>query len=189
MAISNTDKHTCRTRIEDRFQREINAVCTQLDPGFNDRMAREIQVQTLNELGIATQRQQLQELEHAYLEVEREKVHLSERQADIRRRKEMIHIEIGAILDLSSYKIRYGVEVGIDESIAQRKQVVRRQWMATDPIGKQILRLEQERDTFLDLISMATTTAHYKEIWDRFQEMLRVARPTEDERPEPSAAA
>ncbi len=173
MGISHTEKESWKKRIEQRFDREIGRICAEHEPGFQGRMDRDIMAATLSDLGISAQKAQIQELELQGVEIDRQRSLLDDQRQSIRRRVGTLHCEIAGILKLDPNNCGYGEEYKVSQRIDAQKQTVTRRLMASDPIGQQIVQLHQERDTLLDLVSLATTKAQFEQVWDRYQQLLQ----------------
>lgn len=172
MGLSQSDRIALERRINQKYEREIDRICIELEPGFHARISKEILAQTLNEMGIKSEKQRIQEIETTIQDLENQKAKLTEMQNSLRAEKDKVQSDICQILEMVGEESKYNRQIFIERETEKRKAIIARQLMLTDPIGKRIFQLEAERDTFLDLISIATTSKQYQEIWERYRELL-----------------
>jgi hypothetical protein len=58
------------------------------------------------------------------------------------------------------------------EALAKRQAAHQDQLLSDDPIGRDIARLEAERDTLLDTVWLACSTAQIKQLWSKVATLL-----------------
>ena len=75
-----------------------------------------------------------------------------------------------------SFGVRYGGELALPhevaEAIARRQAAHQEQMLADDPIGREIARLEAEKDRLLDTVWLACSPAQIKQLWTKVGELL-----------------
>ena len=75
-----------------------------------------------------------------------------------------------------SFSIRYGGELPLPieaaEALAKRQAAHQEQLLGDDPIGRDFARLEAERDTLLDTVWLACSTAQIKQLWSKVGDLL-----------------
>ena len=75
-----------------------------------------------------------------------------------------------------SFHVRYGSELGLPnevaEAITRRQAAHQEQLLADDPIGREIAKLEAEKDRLLDTIWLATSPTQIKQLWTKVGELL-----------------
>ena len=157
-----------KIRIAARIGRAVERVKAR-HPALFDRIARQAHARALVTLGLAEA--------HAELEAIRAE------EVDLARRKKQAQKAMLATLRSSpidevtdGFHIRYGSELGLPnevaEAIARRQASHQEQMLADDPIGREIGKLEAERDSLLDTIWLATSPAQIKQLWARVGELI-----------------
>ena len=68
------------------------------------------------------------------------------------------------------YYGRYNNEV--DQAIDKRKGVIEDELLAENDLGRQILKLRQERESLLDAIWLATSPKQVKDLWSKVADLL-----------------
>ena len=132
-------------------------------------MAREAHAQALASLGLTD----------AYVELEAikaEEATLARRKKQIQRR--LVATLLGTPIDevADSFNVRYGSELALPlevaEAIQKRQSAHQEQRLAEDPVGREIARLEAEKDNLLDTVWLACSPAQIKQLWIRVGELL-----------------
>jgi len=166
--LTATEKTHWRDSLAARIARAVERIKGRHLALF-DRIARQAHAQALNTLGLAEA--------HAELEtIKVEEVTLARRKKQTQ--KTMIatlrSIPIDEVAD--GFPIRYGSDLGLPhevaEAITRRQSAHQEQLLADDPIGREIARLEAEKDHLLDTIWLATSPAQIKQLWTRVGELL-----------------
>ena len=132
-------------------------------------MAREAHAQALASLGLAG----------AYAELEA----IRAEEATLARRKKqaqraMIATLRGQPIDevADSFHVRFGGELALPyeaaEAITRRQATHQDQLLADDPVGREIARLEAEKDRLLDTVWLAASPSQIKQLWTRVGELL-----------------
>ena len=71
---------------------------------------------------------------------------------------------------------RYGAELPLPveahEAITRRQSAHQEQLLADDPVGREVARLEAEKDRLLDTVWLATSPAQIKQLWTKVAELL-----------------
>ena len=74
------------------------------------------------------------------------------------------------------FNVRYGSDLALPheaaEAIARRQAAHQEQLLADDPIGREIARLEAEKDNLLDTVWLAASPAQIKQLWAKVAELL-----------------
>jgi hypothetical protein len=166
--LTVTEKSHWRDRIAARIARAVERVKAR-HPALFDRIAREAHARALTTLGLA----------EAHAELEAIK---AEEAALDRRRKQAQRSMVATLRSLpidevvDSFHIRYGSELGLPnevaEAITRRQSAHQEQMLADDPIGREIAKLESEKDGLLDTIWLATSPSQIKQLWTRVGELL-----------------
>ena len=166
--LTVTEKSHWRERIAARIARAVERIKAR-HPALFDRVAREAHAQALTSLGLAD----------AYAELEAIKAD----EATLARRKKqaqrtMVAALRGTPIDevADSFGLRYGSELALPhevaEAITRRQSAHQDQLLADDPIGREIARLEAEKDRLLDTVWLACSPAQIKQLWTRVGELL-----------------
>ena len=166
--LTVTEKQHWKDRIAARIARAIERIKAR-HPALFDRVAREAHARALASLGLAD----------AYAELEAIKAE----EATLARRKKqaqraMIANLRGTPVDEvgESFGVRHGSELALPhevaEAIARRQAAHQEQMLADDPIGREIARLEAEKDRLLDTVWLACSPAQIKQLWTKVGELL-----------------
>ena len=166
--LTATEKNHWRDRISGRIARAVERIKAR-HPALFDRIAREAHTQALATLGLAEA--------HTELEV------IKAEEAVLARRKKQAQKSMIATLrsmpidEVSdSFSVRFGSELGLPhevaEAITRRQGAHQEQMLADDPIGREIARLETEKDALLDTIWLATSPTQIKQLWTKVGELL-----------------
>jgi hypothetical protein len=166
--LSVTEKTFWKERIAARIARRIEAIRAQ-HPALFDRVKRQAHAEALESLGLAGA--------HAELEHVR-----AEEAALARRKKDAQHAMLAAIRGVSpgeitdGYGVPYGTELPVPheaaQALARRQAAHQERLLGADPVGREIARLEVERDTLLDTVWLACSTAQIKQLWSKVGELL-----------------
>ena len=166
--LTVTEKSHWRDRIAARIARAVERIKAR-HPALFDRVAREAHARALASLGLAD----------AYAELEAIKAD----EATLARRKKQAQRSMVATLRsvpidevADCFHVRYGSELGLPnevaEAITRRQAAHQEQMLADDPIGREISRLEVEKDSLLDTIWLATSPTQIRQLWTRVGELL-----------------
>ena len=72
--------------------------------------------------------------------------------------------------------VRYGCELPVPgeayEALRRRRAAHRDQFLAEDPVGREIARWEAERENLLDTVWLATSPAQVRALWTKVGELL-----------------
>jgi hypothetical protein len=161
--LTITEKEHWRDRISARISRAIERVRSR-HPALFDRVRRQAHRHALESLGLAD----------AYAELEA----IQAQEAELARRKKraqraMIAALRGAPLEEvpESFSIRFGTELPLPveaaEAISKRQSAHQEQLLAEDPVGREVARLEAEKEHLLDTVWLATSPAQVKQLWSQ----------------------
>jgi hypothetical protein len=158
--LTVTEKHFWKERIAARIAKRIEAIQV-AHPALSDRVKRQAHAGALKSLGLSD----------AYADLERiqaEEVHLA------RRKKQTQRAMIASLRGLpieevpDNFSIRYGGELPLPveavEALARRQAAHQEQLLGDDPIGREIARLETERDRLLDVVWLAVSPAQSEQL-------------------------
>jgi hypothetical protein len=166
--LTITEKQFWNERIAARIAKRIEAIQA-AHPVLVDRVKRQAHASALESLGLA----------EAY--AEREQVQ-AEEAALARRKKRVQRMMLASIRGLpieevpDCISIRYGGELPLPveaaEALVKRQAAHQEQLLGDDPIGREITRLETERDTLLDTVWLACSPAQIKQLWSKVATLL-----------------
>jgi hypothetical protein len=166
--LTVTEKSHWRDRIAARIDRAAERIKAR-HPALFDRLTRQAHAHAVASLGLA----------EAYAELEAIKAD----EATLARRKKqaqrlMIATLRGQPIDevADSFNVRHGGELALPyeaaEAINRRQASHQDQLLADDPIGREIARLEAEKDNLLDTVWLAISPGQIKQLWTRVAELL-----------------
>jgi hypothetical protein len=166
--LSVAEKNHWRDRIAARIEKAAERIRAR-HPALFDRVRREAHAEALRSLGLAI----------AYAELEA----IRAAEAELARRKKAAQRSMLAALrgvrfdEVSdNFAVRFGVELPLPceaaEAISRRQAAHQDRLLADDPIGREIARLEGEKDHLLDTIWLATSPAQIRDLWSKVTELL-----------------
>ena len=166
--LTVTEKNHWRDRIAARIDKATERIKGR-HPALFDRVARQAHVQALTSLGLADA--------HAELEAIR-----ADEAILLRRKKQAQKAMIAALrattIDEVSdhFSVRYGSDLALpqeaSDAITRRQAVHQEQLLADDPIGREIARLQTEKDNLLDTVWLAISPHQIKQLWAKVTELL-----------------
>ena len=166
--LTVTEKTFWKERIAARIARRIEAIKSQ-HPALFERVKRQAHARALESLGLAGPFAELEQIQADEAALARRKRHAQ--------RAMLAAIRGTPIEEVSdSFSIRYGSELPLPieaaEALARRQAAHQEQLLGDDPIGRDIARLEAERDQLLDVVWLAASPAQIKQLWSKVGELL-----------------
>ena len=166
--LSVTEKQHWRDRIAARIDRAAERIRA-AHPALFDRVKRQAHAEALASLGLAGPNAELESVRAA--------------EADLaRRRKQSQRAMVAALRGVpidevpDSINVRFGPELPLPyeaaEAIARRQSAHQDRLLADDPVGREIARLETEKDGLLDTVWLAASPAQIKQLWTKVGELL-----------------
>lgn len=166
--LTVTEKSHWRDRIASKINKAVERVKAR-HPALFDRLTRQAHAHALTSLGLA----------EAYAELESIKAE----EAALARRKRLAQRSMIATLRsvpidevTDGFNVRYGSELALPnevaEAIARRQTTHHDQLLADDPTGREVARLEAEKDALLDTVWLAASPAQIKQLWTKLSELL-----------------
>jgi hypothetical protein len=160
--LTVAEKNYWRERIQARIERKIEGI-TAGDPGLMERIAREARNRAMESLGLAAFQQELDRIAGQRAELDR-------RDAQVRR--EMLARVRGVPAeDLDGYS-RVHDHPEIRAAVARRQAVHEEELLASNELGRQVLRLRAERENLLDSIWLASSPIQIRTFWQKVNELL-----------------
>jgi hypothetical protein len=166
--LTVTEKNHWRDRIAARIGKAVERIKAQ-HPALFDRVKRQAHAQALESLGLAASYAELEA-------IKAEEVALSRRKT--RAQRAMVASLRGVPIDevTETLGVRYGSELPLPteaaDAITRRQAAHTEQLLADDPVGREIARLEAERDGLLDTVWLATSPSQIRTLWSKVAEML-----------------
>lgn len=161
MSLTVKEKEHWKERIARRIDTAIEMLQAENDPTFLQRIQDEAQQKARNSLGIAELHQQCEQLgaEIAQLEGRRNDAWT-----------EMLATVTGTPLG-DVPKQRYESHE-VRDAVRRRAAIHKRELLLEQPLGRQILELQHEKEELLDTVWLATSPSQIKELWSRFAKLL-----------------
>ena len=166
--LTVTEKTFWKERIAARIAKRIEAIQA-AHPALFARIKRQAHTSALESLGLAD----------AYAELEQIQ---AEEAALARRKKRAQRSMLASIRGLpieevpDTFSIRYGGELPLPneaaEALTKRLAAHQEQFLGDDPVGRDIARLEAERDQLLDVVWLAASPAQIKQLWSKVAALL-----------------
>lgn len=166
--LTITEKTHWKDRISARIGRSIEKIKAQ-HPSLFDRVRREAHAEALRSLGLVEGYAELEAIRTAETDLERRKSQVQ---------RVMIATLRGVPLDeVDTYlHIRYGTDLPLPsevaEAISRRQAAHQDTLLSEDPVGREITRLEAEREALLDTVWLACSTAQIKTLWSKVGALL-----------------
>ena len=155
------EKEHWQERIGRKVEQAIDKLIAETDPTYRERIAEKAAKMALASLGIAD---------------------LHQRRCDIEAEQKRLEQELTEVIQQTARKVmptgdgstsKWKNEQTIDAARSRRRGVHEQELLAADPLGRQVLGLEQEKEELLDTIWLATSGVQIKELWSRVSEMLQ----------------
>jgi hypothetical protein len=162
-SLTVAEKEHWKDRIGRRIERKIESILAG-DPNFLSRIEEQAQQRARESLGLA----RLQ-AERDTIDVQKEE--LEERAKEIDR--QMLAVVRRVPVEEVSDSYYYGhPHADIATAIAKRRAVHEDELLAENELGKQVLRLRQEKDSLLDTVWLATSPLHIRALWQKVIDLL-----------------
>ena len=160
--LTVAEKTHWRDRIQARIDRKIEAI-TAGDPGLMDRIRQEARDRALESLGLAAYQEELDRIAVQRAELDRR---------DAQVRKEMLARVRGVSADdLDGYS-RVHDHPEIRAAIDRRRALHEEELLAGHELGRQVLRLRDEKERLLDTVWLACSSAQIRQLWSSVTALL-----------------
>ena len=163
MGLTVTEKEHWKDRIERRINKRIEAIWA-AEPNLKEQIDREARQKALESLKLA-------ELERESDEVEEQKKELEAREQRLTRQK--MAVVRGVPLDTVDDYRSYHADQEIEQAVRRRQSVFEQELLAAHEVGREIVKLQEERENLLDTIWLATSPAQLKTLWTKVAELLQ----------------
>jgi hypothetical protein len=161
-SLTVTEKEHWKERIGRRIDRRVEALAAS-DPGLFDRVARQARERALRSLGLAEMQAELDAV--AALEEQ-----LESRAANAHRA--MLAAVRRVPVEEAGDAYRHGPHPEVTRAVAKRQEAHEEELLAGDAIGRDVLRLRQEKERLLDVVWLATSPQQVKDLWRTVSELL-----------------
>ena len=175
--LTVTEKEFWKGRIAARIAKRVEAIKAQ-HPALFERLKRQAHADALGSLGLAGAYAELEAVRDAEAALAKRK-----KQAQRAMLAALRGVPVDEIAD--NFSVRYGSELPLPqeaaEALTQRQAAHQARALADDPVGREIARLEAEKDNLLDVVWLATSPAQVRALWSKVADLLGEA-PTRLER-------
>jgi hypothetical protein len=166
--LTVTEKQHWRDTIAARIARRVEAIKAQHQALF-DRVNRAAHAEALRSQGLA----------EGYAELEAVR---AEEAALARRKKHAQRAMLAALKGVpveevpDGFGIKYGVDLPLPveaaEALGKRQAAHRERLLAGDPVGREVARLEAEKDRLPDVVWLACSPAQIRALWSKVAAVL-----------------
>jgi len=160
--LTVAEKTHWKDRIQARIDRKIEQI-TAGEPGLIERIKHEARGRALESLGLAAFQDELDEIAAQRAELDRR---------DSQVRKEMLAKVRGVSADDLDCYTRVHDHPEIKAAITKRAAMHEEELLAGHDLGRQVLRLREEREHLLDSIWLATSPSQVRSFWQKVGELL-----------------
>ncbi len=166
--LTVTEKSHWRDRIAARIDRATERIKGR-HPALFDRLTREAHTQALFSLGLTDL--------HAELDMIRAEETALGRRKKLTQKAMIATLRSTPIDEITdTYTVRYLGDLALPheaaEAITRRQAIHRDELLAADPVGREITRLEIEKENLLDTVWLAISPAQIKQLWAKINVML-----------------
>ncbi len=161
MALTITEKEHWKTRIARKISQAIEELLAKSNPDYLKEVAAAARIEAIHALGIA-------ELLSEEKQLKEEVKKLDKKQQDVTRRL----LAAARGVDVSEVYGFYGWTEEVERAIKQRQQSLEKKLLATDELGRQVLKLRGEEEELLDTVWLATSSQQIRVLWQSVSELL-----------------
>ena len=162
-SLSVTEKAHWRDRIAAKLDKKIEGL-TAASPALMDRVKREARQRAVQSLGLVT-------LQAAIDAVAADRMALDQRE---RQTEVAMLAQVRGVVpaDLDDCHYGYNEQREVANVVSRRAAVHEDELLAQDETGREVLRLQQEKENLLDTVWIATSSAQIKQLWCQVNELL-----------------
>lgn len=166
--LTVSEKTHWRDRIAARIDRAVERIKAR-HPALFARVAREAHARALTSLDLADTYAELES-------IKAEEATLARRKKEAQR--QMVATLRGQPIDevADSFSIRYGSDLALPneaaEAITRRQAIHQDEMLADDPVGREIGRLQAEKDHLLDTVWLSVSPTQIKQLWTQVGQLL-----------------
>jgi hypothetical protein len=163
MGLTVAEKEHWKDRIARKIDKKIETIKAH-EPNYMDRIEKQARDRALESLGLA--------------ELQAERDSITEQKETLQKREERVEKEMLAkvrgvpVDEVDSHSRYYQTDPEVTRAIECRQAVHEEELLAEDPMGKEILRLRQDKEELLDTVWLATGAAQIKQLWTKVAELL-----------------
>jgi len=170
MTITIREKEHWKNRITRKIDQAVEAVLATENPNFLEEIKRQARTKTWESLGIAK------------LQKEVESIDTKKEQLEKKRQKAlkfMLAVVRGVDPDdVSDAESGHREHYEVVSAISRRQDLIEKELLAKDELGRRILKLRREKEELLDTVWLATSPKQIKELWSTVASLL-AQEPTE----------
>ncbi len=164
MPLTVTEKEHWRQRIASRMERHLESL-TARDPGLFDRIQAEARTQAIQSLGLTELQAELDTVA-----TERKALDRREKQAQKAILARLKGIPVEEVADNAT--ISYQFTQTLNTAISRRQVVHEQELLATQELGRAVLRLRAEQDNLTDVVWLSTSPSQIKQLWSKVADLL-----------------
>ncbi len=169
MGLTVREKEHWKARIDVRIKNRINELIANNEPDFQKRIRDSARAQAIEELGVSAEFTRL-------IAIKSEQNEAESARHSLVKKLEREHNDLYEKMSIAIAGETTGGPMihvyAVDRKIEEREAVILRQLMKSDPLGQQVLSLENEQENLLDTVWLATSPIQIKEFWAHTTEML-----------------
>jgi hypothetical protein len=161
MALTVSEKQHWKERIARKISQAVEALLEKTNPNYLKEVAAAARKEAPTRLGVV---EVMNHLKHLALEEKR-----------IKAEEEDTVMQLLAIIrgvELKSVVMHFGWRDELDRAIRKTQQTLETELLATDPLGRQILKLRREEEELLDTVWLATSPQQIRSLWQSVAELL-----------------
>jgi len=170
MTITVKEKEHWKNRITRKIDQAVELILATENPNFMEKLHRQAKKKTLESLGLAKLKKEVEQLDTAKEELDKKRT--------IAFRRMLAVVRGVSMDDVDPSEIRYSEHYEVKRAVDRRQQLVETELLAEDELGRRILRLRLEKEELLDTVWLASSPKQIKELWSTVASVLE-QEPTE----------
>lgn len=162
MTLTVKEKEHWKNRITRKIDQAIESILAADDLNYIARIKRQAKKSALESLGIAELKSEVEEID-AETKIRDKKRRMANRH--------MLAVVRGVdVIDIED--CGYGEHLEVEHAVRRRSELVEKELLAKDDLGRRLLGLRRERDEMLDPVWLATSPNQIKELWATVSSVL-----------------
>jgi hypothetical protein len=161
-SLTVTEKEHWKERIGKRIAKKIETL-TAADPCLLSRVQEQARLRAMQSLGLADMQAELDA-------IAKQKQVLEERE-QLTYRRMLAHVRREPLEEVSETYYG-GLSNDVTSAVQKRQAVHEDELLAESDVGRDILRLRQEKENLLDTVWLATSPTQVRELWQKVCELL-----------------
>lgn len=161
MALTVSEKQHWKERIARKISQAVDALLEKNNPNYMKEVAADARKEAPTRLGVVEVINHLKQLglEEKRLKEEEENTVM-----------QLLAIIRGA--DPKAVVMHFGWRDELDRATRKTQEVLEKELLAADPLGRQILKLRREEEELLDTVWLATSPQQIRSLWQSVAELL-----------------